>query len=174
VIERLVHHAALVLALAGGAALLAMTGLTVVSVTGRSLNVLGLGPVPGTYELVEAGAAFAVFCFLPWCQLQRGHVTVDLFMAPLGARPNRIADLIANLLLTGVAALIFWRLLAGLADKQRFGETTFILGIPLWIGYAAASIGAALFVLVSAWTVWRSVRELRAGVSVGGSEATGR
>lgn len=160
-IERLIHRTALALALAGGVALLGMTLLTVVSVTGRGLISIGLGPVPGDYELVEMAAAFAVFSFLPWCQLQRGHVTVDLFMAPLGRRVNLVADLIANLLLTAAAGVIAWRLWLGLQDRLAFGETSFILGIPLWIGYVLASFGAALFVVVSLYTALRSLRELR-------------
>ena len=160
-IERLIHRAALSLALAGGAALLAITALTVISVTGRGLIAVGLGPVPGDYELVEMAAAFAVFSFLPWCQLQRGHVTVDLFMAPLGRRANLTADLIGNGLLTAAAGVIFWRLWLGLLDRQTFGETSFILGIPIWIGYLFAALGAALFVVVSGYTVLRSLRELR-------------
>ncbi len=168
-IFRVVHTAALALALAGGLALIAMTALTVLSVTGRGLVFAGLGPVPGDYELVEMGAAFAIFCFLPWCQLQRGHVTVDLFMARAGPRANAAVDLIANLLLTAAAAVIFWRLWLGLLDKQRYGETSFILGIPLWIGYAAAAVGAALFVLVSAYTTVRSLREFRDAGREGGA-----
>lgn len=160
-IERLIHRTALALALAGGVALLGMTLLTVVSVTGRGLIAIGLGPVPGDYELVEMAAAFAVFSFLPWCQLQRGHVTVDLFLAPLGRRVNLVADLIGNLLLTAAAGVIAWRLWLGLQDRLAFGETSFILGIPLWIGYVLASFGAALFVVVSLHTALRSLRELR-------------
>ena len=170
-IERLIHRAALSLALAGGAALLAITALTVISITGRGLIAAGLGPVPGDYELVEMAAAFAVFSFLPWCQLQRGHVTVDLFMAPLGRRANLTADLIGNGLLTAAAGVIFWRLWLGLLDRQTFGETSFILGIPIWIGYLLAALGAALFVVVSGYTVLRSLRELgetAAQVSKGG------
>ena len=160
-IERLIHRTALALALTGGVALLGMTLLTVVSVTGRGLIAIGLGPVPGDYELVEMAAAFAVFSFLPWCQLQRGHVTVDLFLAPLGRRVNLVADLIGNLLLTAAAGVIAWRLWLGLQDRLAFGETSFILGIPLWIGYVLASFGAALFVVVSLHTALRSLRELR-------------
>lgn len=160
-IERLIHRTALALALAGGVALLGMILLTVVSVTGRGLIAIGLEPVPGDYELVEMAAAFAVFSFLPWCQLQRGHVTVDLFLAPLGRRVNLVADLIGNLLLTVAAGVIAWRLWLGLQDRLAFGETSFILGIPLWIGYVMASFGAALFVVVSLHTALRSLRELR-------------
>jgi len=168
VLERWIERAALALALAGGLALIAMTVLTLVSIVGRGMIWAGLGPVPGSYELVEMGSAFAVFCFLPWCQLKRGHVTVDLVLAPLGPRPNRLAEMVGNLLLTAAAGIIFWRLLGGLADKQRYGETSFILGVPLWIGYAAAAVGAALFVVVTAFTVLRSAAELRAGAEVSG------
>ncbi len=160
VIARLIHRAALALALAGGLVLVAMTLLTVASITGRGLIWLGLGPVPGTYELIEMGGAFAVFSFLPWCQLQRGHVTVDLFMERLGRRANLIVDVLANLLLTLAAAVILWRLWLGLMDKARYGETSFILGIPLWIGYSAAALGAVLFVAVSALTMVQSLQAL--------------
>ena len=156
-----IHWAAFLLAIAGGAALIAMTVLTVVSVTGRGFLWAGLGPVPGAYELVEMGSAFAIFAFLPWCQLKRGHVTVDLFLAPLGRKPNLVADLVSNLLITAAAGVLFWRLWIGLVDKRSYGETTYILGIPAWCGYAAAAVGAALFVLVSAYTAWRSLRELQ-------------
>ncbi len=164
-IQKAIHGAALALAIAGGLALIAMTLLTVISITGRGLIWLGLGPIPGSYELVEMGAAFAVFCFLPWCQLKRGHVTVDLFLRPLGPRINRGAELISNLLITGAAGVIAWRLWLGLVDKGSTSETSYILGIPAWFGYAAACLGAMLFVLASAYTVWRSFHELRGGAS---------
>ena len=46
--------------------------MSVASIVGRALSGLGLGlgPVPGDFELVEAGTALAVFCFLPWCHLK--------------------------------------------------------------------------------------------------------
>lgn len=161
-IHRLIHGGAFALAIAGGLALIAITALTVASITGRGFLWAGLGPVPGTYELVEIGSAFAVFAFLPWCQLQRGHVTVDLFLKPLGRMANLISELVSNLLISGAAAIVFWRLWIGLADKKAYGETTYILSIPAWLGYAAAAIGAAFFVAVSIYTVWRSIRELTA------------
>ena len=54
-----------------GAFMLAVLAtVTVVSIGGRALSFAGLGPVPGDFELVEAGAALAVFCFLPWAHLR--------------------------------------------------------------------------------------------------------
>ena len=161
-IDRLIGGLAFLTAMAGGAALIAITCLTCVSVIGRALHGLGLGPVPGDYELVAMGAAFAVTACLPWCQWRRGHVTVDLLLHRAGPRVNAAADVVANLLMTAAAGLIAWRLALGMADKMGTGfyqETTFILSLPVWWGYAGALVGAAVFALVSGWTVVRSLRE---------------
>lgn len=52
-------------AIIGGLALVALTLMIVASVSGRAMLGLGLGPVPGDFELVEVGTAIAVFFFLP-------------------------------------------------------------------------------------------------------------
>jgi TRAP-type C4-dicarboxylate transport system permease small subunit len=160
-IEQALDRLSAGLAILGGAVLVVLTLVTVVSIGGRQLVVFGLGPVPGDYELVEAGTAFAIFAFLPWCQMRRGHVTVDLFLARFGPRANAGVDAVANLLMTLAAALIAWRLWLGMLDKKAYGETSFILQFPLWWGYAAAMTGAVIFVLTCAFTVWRSLAEMR-------------
>lgn len=162
-IDRLVERLAFWTAMAGGVVLVAVMLLTVVSVTGRSLIILGLGPVPGDFELVETGTAFAVFAFLPWAHVRRGHVTVDLFLKSAGMRVNAAIDVAANILMTAAASVVAWRLWDGLQDKLAYGETTYILRFPLWWAYAAAMFGAAVFVLVCAWSIWRSLREMRSG-----------
>src|SRR5690606_10929070 len=98
--------------------------------------------IPGDFELVEALTAFAVFAFLPWCQLQRGHASVDVFTRALPLRVNRAIDLVAEIVMTLVVLLIAWRLWHGMADKQRYHETSFILQFPLWWGFAAAFVAA--------------------------------
>ena len=160
-LDRQIERLAFWTAMLGGAALVAALLLTVVSIVGRSLIFAGLGPIPGDFELVEAGTAFAVMTFLPICQFHRGHVTVDLFLSRAGRRPNAAIDLIANLLMTGAAAVLTWRLYLGMLDKRSYSETTFILQFPVWWGYAAALIGGVVFTLVCAYTVFRSLREVR-------------
>ena len=145
--------------MAGGAVLIAVVVATAVSIAGRSLIFAGLGPIPGDFELVEAGTAFAVFAFLGLCQFHRGHVTVDLFLTRAGPRANAAIDVVANLLMTAAAAVVAWRLWLGMLDKRSYGETTFILQFPIWWGFAAALVGAAAFTLVCAYTVLRSLRE---------------
>ena len=62
-------------AFGGGAVLIAIMALTVVSVVLR--EVTGR-PIPGDYELVEMGCAIAIFAFLPYCQIIGGNVLVEL------------------------------------------------------------------------------------------------
>jgi len=157
----LVGALAAAVAAAGGLVLLALMVLTCVSITGRALLPLGLGPVPGDFELVELGAAFVVFSFLPWCQYRRGHVSVDLLIGAFGPRAMALAATAGNLLLTLAFALIAWRLWEGLFDKLRFGQSSFILAVPVWWAYAASVPGAVLAVAVSLFTALRSLNELR-------------
>ncbi|QDY99119.1 TRAP transporter small permease [Nitratireductor mangrovi] len=151
------------LAIIGGIVLAAITVLTVVSITGRSLVPFGLAPVPGDFELVEAGTAFAVFAFLPWCQLNRGHATVDLFTSYLPESTNRWIDLVSEILMTVILILLAVRLWYGMMDKIRYGETTFILQFPVWWGFAVAMVGAVVAVIVSVYMVVVRVKEVREG-----------
>ena len=149
-------------ALLGGLLLLAIMAVVVVSVSGRSLVWIGLGPIPGDFELVEAGGALAIFCFLPWCQLQKGHVTVDIMQGVFGKRFDAGLETVYNLVMTGVSGLITWRLWAGMLDKMNYGETTFILQFPVWWGYAVCMPVAVLTVIACLWTAVESAGLVRA------------
>ncbi|MFW5679061.1 MAG: TRAP transporter small permease [Pseudomonadota bacterium] len=162
-LDRRIERLARLMAVAGGGALIAVVVLTVASIVGRRLGSVGLGPIPGDFELVELATAFAVFASLGWCQLRRGHVTVDLCWRRASPRLTAGIDLVADLLMTLGAALLAWRLALGLLDRHRFAETTFVLQIPLWWGYAACLVGAMVFVLACASSVRRDWQRMRQG-----------
>jgi TRAP-type C4-dicarboxylate transport system permease small subunit len=149
-LRKLIGHLAALCALAGGAMLLLLVAVTCASIVGRSFAFLGAGPLPGDFELVEIGVAFAVFSFLPWCQHRDGHARVELLKRFFGESANWILDILARALMLGIAAVIAWRLYHGMVDKLAYRETTFILRLPLGWGYAAALPSACVFVLVSA------------------------
>jgi TRAP-type C4-dicarboxylate transport system permease small subunit len=177
---RVIDMIARLFAYVGGFILVAMALVTVVSIIGRALLSFGLSPVRGDYELVANGCALAVFCFLPYCQLKRGHVTVDIVTSMFSARMQALFGLIGDVLIT-VAAIIIMRQLwfgfgekfpygsdalrdsLGMGYKPFFAETTYELEIPVWIPYGLALIGAALFVVVSLYTIWRSLNWVIAG-----------
>lgn len=127
-------------ALAGGMILCALALMSCISIAGRALVPLGLRPVPGDFELIQLGAAIAVACFLPICQLEGGHAAVD-FLARRFVRPVRyVLDLAVALGFAAVACLLIWRLGVGLFDKLGSRETTYILQFPVWWFYAGVMI----------------------------------
>ncbi|MCT4654815.1 MAG: TRAP transporter small permease [Cohaesibacter sp.] len=151
---RLTHLLALFSAIAGGLVLFALIALTLASVLGRELGsaadiVSFLGPVPGDYELVELGMGFAIFAFLPWAHWTGSHAAVDLLRPLFGKWGNHGLDLFSQTLMLIVSFVLARQLWLGLEDKHSYLETSFILQIPLWWGYAAAFGGAALFVFVA-------------------------
>lgn len=159
-IERLARS----MAVLGGVVLTLLVVLTCVSVLGRGLNTVGhsdwlmalseavgawlistgVGPVTGDFELVEAGIAFAIFSFLPICQLYAGHATVDIFTSALSDTVNRWLVAFWEVVLALVILLITWRLSAGMMDKIGNGETTFLLQFPIWWAYAASFAAAVV------------------------------
>lgn len=178
-VERFANQLSKGLVFFGGAVLTALAFMTVLSTIGRAFVGLqiGLGPIPGDFELVEAGTAVSVFCFMSWCQLNQGHVTVDIFTNQFGQRANALLILIGNSLIFIVAFVIAWRLwmgfgeqvtwfsqpirdLIGFGYKPFTNNTTYILGMPFWYGYLLSFIGAFCFALISAFTVWRSLNDL--------------
>lgn len=152
--NRIADRLAVSTALLGGAVLVALVVMTCVSVVGRALTPLGFGPVPGDYELVEAGIAFAVFCFLPMCQLRAGHATVDLFTSRLGQQPNRVLVAFWETVFAAALVLLALRLFSGFQGKLANGETTMFLQFPVWWAYGASLLPAGVAALVGIWSAW--------------------
>lgn len=161
------------LAYAGGAFLVAIAFVTVASIIGRWINTGPIRSIAGDYELTEAGVGIAVFAFLPWCQLNRGHVTVDIFINALPGTGRSFTALIGDIMIAILAYVVMWRFYLGFGEKfpffskawrdrlamgfkPFFPETTYELEIQVWIPFGLALLGAAAFFVVSVYTVWRS------------------
>jgi TRAP-type C4-dicarboxylate transport system permease small subunit len=145
-------------AFAGGALLVAITGMSVVSIAGRAA--LG-APVAGDFELVQVGCAAAIAAFLPYCQLRRGNIIVDFFTARASARAQGGLDALGALLLAGVMAVLAWRAAVGMLSVRAAGEVSMIVGFPIWIGYAAIVPSLALSAVVALATAaesWKAAR----------------
>lgn len=153
------------LALFGGFVLLAITIITCVSIFGRVLIPVGLMPVPGDFELVQAGVGFAIFAFLPWCQVTRGHASVDLFTNFLPKSINRWIDLFTEVLMAVALIVITWKLWDGAVAKYRYGDTTFILEFPIWWAYAASLFAAVIGCVTALYMVVMRIIEVATGKS---------
>lgn len=149
-------------AMLGGLMLVLLALLSGVSITGRALSPWGLGPVPGDFELVEAGTALAVFCFLPWCHLERGHATVDLFFKSMGAAAQRAVLVVSDLAMALVWLLLSWRLVLATGDFYDNGEVTFILQMPLWLATGASAVAATLGCVGYLWKLLETLSLVQA------------
>lgn len=161
---RLVFGLSRYMAYVGGTMLVLLVILTCVSVVGRSLNGLlhgdlfqtmapafatwaidrGVGPVNGDYELIEAGVAFAIFAFLPLCQITNGHAAVEIFTKALSPRFNRALQFAIDSVFAAVLLLIAVQLYSGMLSKMNSGQTTFLLEFPVWWAYALSMTGAVV------------------------------
>jgi hypothetical protein len=174
------------MALLGGLVLTALVVLVCLSIAGRgavsfahgdavetrlawlsdAILGLGIGPVPGDFEIVEAGIAFAIFAFLPLCQLNSGHATVDIFTSALSGRANAWIKAFWELCLAAVILLITWRLSLGMSDRIESGEITFLLGFPTWWSYAASLLAALVASIVALYCAWARVAEAATGCAI--------
>jgi len=176
-LDRFMRATAQWLALSGGLVLIGIIATTVLSIAGRLLNGIGhsgfmahwlpdfalvlqfFQPIVGDFELVEAGVAFAVMAFIPWCQLNRGQAKVEVLTRFLPNSANHWLALLWEFVFCAVYSLIAWRLVVGTGDKMRYGETTFMLQFPVWWAYSAVAMGAILAALVTLWSVVLYARE---------------
>ncbi len=167
----------------GGLVLSALILLTCLSIAGRLLNGLlhsdwfsttlpsisesllavGIGPINGDFELVEAGMAFAIFAFLPLCQLRGAHAAVDIFTSRLPPRSDRLLSAVIDTLFAAVLLLIAWQLFEGTLSKRNSGQTTFILGFPLWWAYALSLTGAVVAAALSVFVAATRIAECVTG-----------
>ena len=159
-VGRVLYQIAKWLAVCGGVILFAMAVLTTISVTGRAAL---SAPIAGDFELVAIGTGLAVFAFLPWCQLERGNVLVDFFMAKTPVRTRVLADIVGGIFYILIASLLTWRLVFGAIDMYQYNEVTMTINFPRWTTFPISVALLGFLVVVIAYTIGRSVAEWRAG-----------
>ncbi|MGA9251833.1 MAG: TRAP transporter small permease [Roseobacter sp.] len=173
-------------AVIGGFVLVALVVLTTVSIVGRSLNDLlhtdaasgmlgqgaqwlldlGVGEVSGSYELLEAGVAFAIFSFFPICQLYTSHATVDVFTSLLPPAVTRALMAFWEIVLTAVLILISVQLFGGVQRYYGNGETTLFLQFPVWWAYSASFAASVVTCIVAVYCAVMRLRECLTGRSI--------
>jgi len=180
-IKKLAHF----MAFLGGVVLSSLIILTCLSVLGRILNTflhrqveavapnvakwfldLGVGPITGDFELVESGIAFAIFAFIPLCQIRNGHASVDILTTHFPNNVNRFLGMIIEIVFAAALILIAWKLYDGMLSKMRYGETTFLLQFPIWWAYAASLFGAAMAAIAGAYMAGVRMYEFFTGKTI--------
>ena len=145
------------LALVGGVVFVALVVMSIVSIVGRKLF---SAPVPGDVEILQMAAAFASATFFAYCHLNGGDVKVDFFTSRASAATTHLLDALGSGLVGVVGSLITWRALEGALAIRAAGETSMILGWPLWLAQILMVPGFALLALAGFYLMALHVQRL--------------
>jgi TRAP-type C4-dicarboxylate transport system permease small subunit len=144
-----------VLAIAGGLVFVGLVGMELVSIVGRKLF---SWTVPGDVEILQMCAAFASATFFAYCHMVNGDVKVDFFTHSLAPAKVALLDAAGSLLVGAFGALLTWRTAAGAMSLREVGETSAILGFPVWIAQALMIPGFALLTVAGVFMACRLFR----------------
>jgi TRAP-type C4-dicarboxylate transport system permease small subunit len=145
----------LAFAVLGGLVACACAAVVCVSIVMRAAL---SSPIAGDVELTQFGIALCISLCLPWAQLHGANIVVDFFTQSLPERAGRRLDAVGAVLLAAMCALLSWRTSVGAMSVHEAGETSMILGLPMWWAYASLAPGlalTALIALVQAARCWR-------------------
>ncbi|THB72886.1 MAG: TRAP transporter small permease [Desulfobacteraceae bacterium] len=130
--------------------LFAMMAMTITDLFLRNFTNSG---ILGSVELTEFMMIIVVFCSLAQCEVNDGHIRVDLVMNSFGPRARLFADLFTQTLCTALFALMTLSVFHHALNMRSSGEVTMDLHLPIYPFVFIAAFGclvmtAVLFVKV--------------------------
>jgi TRAP-type mannitol/chloroaromatic compound transport system permease small subunit len=149
-----------VLAVIGGLVFVGLVVMEVVSIVARKLF---SWTVPGDVEVLQMCAAFGSAAFFAYCHMVGGNVKVDFFTHNLAPRNVARLDAIGSFLVGAFGAVVAWRSAAGAVTVYEAGETSAILGWPVWIAQALMVPG---FVLLALAGFYMAAHHLRSSARI--------
>jgi C4-dicarboxylate transporter, DctQ subunit len=93
----------------------------------------------------------------------RGHMAIDLLPLALTPRNRQRLSVFVALLALVFFAVFFWYSGQHVLRVQGIGQTTPVMGAPMWLAYLAMPVGSALMGLRTLQVLVRSLREPPAG-----------
>lgn len=138
----------------GGAVILTVALIVTMSVLMRNI---GLRGISGDFELVQMSCVYAAGLFLPLCQLNKGHVMVDLFTNGLPEKMVMRIDQFWTLVFAIAWACLFFYMFRGMEEIRAYDDRSMLLKIPMWWGFIPSIIGAGLssFIALAQTFFWR-------------------
>jgi len=132
------------LAVAAGAGVLAMVGVTVTDVVLRAFG----HPLVGAFDIVRMAGAITLACSLPYTTAVKGHVAIEYFFLKLPRAGRVIVDTLARLLVMALLALLAWQCVAYGNSLRHSGQVSSTLQVPVfWVPYVMA-LSCVVVVLV--------------------------
>ncbi len=134
--------------------LLALMVLAFITLANGLLRWLLNQPISGVVDVGALATAIAVSCCMPIALMERSHITFRL-LSSASPRVGKLADVIADIAVAVVLALMAWQFWLYAGELVASGERTYVLKIPaapfwyaadviFWIAFAVQLIVVAL------------------------------
>lgn len=162
-LDRLQKHAvrlSQIAALLGLAGLLAISLITIADV---SMRWLFSAPITGVYDLSTLFMAVVLSATFPAALARRRNISVEFVAHRLGARTNRILDLLGSVLTLVFFVLLFWQLIVYSGELLEDGETTFVLELKIAPWWVASTVFFGLCVVVQLLVLALDIRTVVTG-----------
>jgi TRAP-type mannitol/chloroaromatic compound transport system permease small subunit len=152
----------------GGLIFVALVNMSIVSIVGRKL---ASAPVPGDLEMMQMGSAVGAAAFFAYCHLTRNDVRVDFFTQHWPPRVVAVLDAVGSMLVGVFGAVVSWRTWVGAMNLKEYGETSAILGWPIWVAQALMVPGFVLLAAAGFYMMTHSLRQASGAIAVRGGAA---
>jgi TRAP-type C4-dicarboxylate transport system permease small subunit len=119
-------------------------------------------PIPGTYELVGYFGAVIVAFALAYTFVERGHISVELLVDHVPARPRAFIEGTGYLLSAALFGLLAWQSQVYAMDLIETGEVSPTIGIPTWPFVLSLTVGCGMLSLV---LFLDALRQLKKGLA---------
>ena len=152
---RAVERLAAIWALLGGLGLLAIMLVTSTNIAAFLADTIAehfggnVSALSGYEDFVRLAIAPSALSFLPYCQLKRGHVAVDIFVDRLPVPVQRGMDRLFALLMAALALFLLYFMTLGMLETRSDSVVTPVIGWPEWPFYAPGLVSLALWALVA-------------------------
>ncbi len=143
-------------AVLGGVILLSIVAVTTTNTSAFILDRIAgmfgadVSGLPGYEDFVQLAISGVALMFFPYCQAQRGHVAVELFMDRLPQRMQRGFDKLWLILTAAIALFLAYWMVFGLLEARSDGAVTSVLGWAVWPFYLPGLGSMILWALVAA------------------------
>jgi len=143
-------------ALLGGLILLAIVAVTTTNtfafILDRVAGIFGadVAGLPGYEDFVQLAISCAALMFFPYCQANRGHVSVELLMDRMPRALQRAIDFLWLAVTVAVALFLAYWMVFGMLEVRSDQVVTSVLGWPTWPFYIPGLLSMILWALITA------------------------
>lgn len=102
----------------------------------------------GSVELTELMMVIIVFCSLAQCEVNDGHIRIELIMDKMGPKARAFADVFTQAICTIIFGLMSFSIFRHSINMKGYGEVTMDLNIPLYPFVFIACFGCIVMTLV--------------------------